>query len=386
MERQHRFNGNTTGFDENESLNRWIIFPWATDIAAKFGIPRLIFHGTSFFSLCVLDSLKRYTPHENIKSETETFILPGLPDKIELMRSQLPYHLKTRSDLGKLLERVRESKGNCCGVLVNSFYELEPSYADHYRKVIGRKAWHIGPVSLSNRDIAYKAQRGNIASIDEHACLNWLDSKKPNSVLYVSFGSVAHFTDSQLLEIAMGLEDSGYPFIWVVRSKEEDEQRWMLEGFEERIIGKGLIIRDWAPQVLILDHPAVGGFVTHCGWNSMLESVSAGVPMITWPLFVEQFYNEKLVTQVLRIGVGVGAHEWSKFGGGREEKAAAVKREDIEKAVEQLMGGGEEAERMRSRAMELKEMARSAVEGGGSSYIDVTALIEELGLHPQPAV
>ncbi|XP_043711387.1 scopoletin glucosyltransferase-like [Telopea speciosissima] len=358
-----------------------MFFPWTTDIAAKFGIPRLIFHGTSLFSLCVLDSLKLYTPHEKIKSKTETFIVPGLPDQIELMKSQLPD--ETPSDLSKLNERVRESEGNCYGVLVNSFYELEPAYADHYRKVIGRKAWNIGPVSLSNRDIAYKAQRGNITFINEHACLSWLDSKKSNSVLYVSFGSVTRFTDSQMLEIAMGLEASGYPFIWVVRLKEEDEQRWMAEGFEERIKGKGLIIRDWAPQVLILDHPAVGGFVTHCGWNSTLESVSAGVPMITWPLFAEQFYNEKLVTQVLRIGVSVGVHERSKFGGGEK---VAVKRRDIEKAVEQLMGGGEEAERMRSRAMELKEVARRAVEGGGSSYTDLTALIEELRLHSQPTV
>ncbi|XP_042490674.1 UDP-glucose flavonoid 3-O-glucosyltransferase 7-like [Macadamia integrifolia] len=359
-----------------------MFFPWATDIAAKLGIPRLLFHGTSFFSLCVSNHLNRYAPHENIKSETQTFIVPGLPDQIKLTRSQLPEHLKTPSELSNLLQRIRESEEKSYGVLVNSFYELEPAYADHYTKVLERKAWHIGPVSLRNRDIVDKAQRGNSAPTDNQQCLSWLDSKKPNSVLYVSFGSVARFTASQLLEIAMGLEASGYPFIWVVRSKDESEQRWMPEGFEERIEGKGLIITDWAPQVLILDHPAVGGFVTHCGWNSALESVSAGVPMITWPLFAEQFYNEKLVTQVLRVGVSVGAHGHGAF---RAEKAA-VERDDIEKAVEQLMGGGEEAERMRTRAMELKEMGRRAVEEEGSSYTDLTALLEELRFHPRPAV
>ena len=73
--------------------------------------------------------------------------------------------------------------------------------------------------------------------------------------------------------------------------------------------GKGLIIRGWAPQFLILDHEPVGGFVTHCGWNSILEGVTAGVPMVTWPMSGEQFYNEKLVTQVLEIGIGVSAQK-----------------------------------------------------------------------------
>ncbi|XP_043713642.1 scopoletin glucosyltransferase-like [Telopea speciosissima] len=353
-----------------------MFFPWVTDVAAKFGIPRLIFHGTGFFSLCVSDSLIRYNPHGNIKSETERFVLPGLPDQIELMRSQLPDLQKIPSELGKLFERVGESEGRSYGVLVNSFYELEPGYVDHYRKIMGRKAWHIGPVSLRNRDITDKEQR--------HGCLSWLDSKKPNSVLYVCFGSMAPFTAQQLLEIAMGLEASGQPFIWVLRLKgEEAEQRSrMPDGFEERIEGRGLIIRDWAPQVLILDHPAVGGFMTHCGWNSTMESVSAGVAKITWPMFAEQFHNEKLVTQVLKVGVSVGAQDYQEVVGEKR----VVKREDIKKVVQQLMVGGEEAEQLRSRARELKEMARTVFEEGGSSYADLTALIEEMRLHPRPRV
>ncbi|XP_043713754.1 scopoletin glucosyltransferase-like [Telopea speciosissima] len=352
-----------------------MFFPWVTDVAAKFGIPNLIFHGTSFFSLCVSDSLRRYNPHENIKSETDRFVLPGLPDQIELMRSNLPDLQKIPSELGKYFKRVDELEGRSYGVLVNSFYELEPGYADHYKKIMGRKAWHIGPVSLRNRDITDKEQR--------HSCLSWLDSRKPNSVIYVCFGSMVPFTAEQLLEIAMGLEDSGQPFIWVLRLKgEEAEQRSrMLDGFEERIEGRGLIIRDWAPQVMILDHPAVGGFVTHCGWNSTMESVSAGVAMITWPIFADQFHNEKLVTQVLKAGVSVGAHYFQEVVG----EKGVVKREDIKKAVQQLMISGEEAEQLRSRATELKEMARKAFEGG-SSYADLTALIEELRLNPRPEV
>ncbi|PRQ23115.1 putative flavonol 3-O-glucosyltransferase [Rosa chinensis] len=130
-------------------------------------------------------------------------------------------------------------------------------------------------------------------------------------------------------------------------------------------------MRGWAPQLLILEHEATGAFVTHCGWNSILEGVSAGVPMITWPVSGEQFYNEKLVTELLRIGVAVGAEKWATFG---EE---SVKREAIEKAVAEIMVG-DEAEEMRSRAKALREMASRAVEEGGSSYRDLTALIEEL--------
>ncbi|KAJ8572380.1 hypothetical protein K7X08_008891 [Anisodus acutangulus] len=115
-------------------------------------------------------------------------------------------------------------------------------------------------------------------------------------------------------DLAMGIEDSEQEFIWVVREGkiEQENEEWLPEGFDERRKEKGLIIRGWAPQVLILDHKAIGAFVTHCGWNSTLEGISAGVPMVTWPVFAEQFFNEKLVTEVLRIGVGVGSVKWQK--------------------------------------------------------------------------
>jgi UDP:flavonoid glycosyltransferase YjiC (YdhE family) len=135
--------------------------------------------------------------------------------------------------------------------------------------------------------------------------------------------------------------------------------------------GVGLIIRGWAPQVLILDHEAIGAFVTHCGWNSTLEGITAGKPMVTWPIFAEQFYNEKLVTDVLKTGVGVGVKEWLRVHGDH------VKSEAVEKTITQIMVG-EEAEEMRSRAKKLGQTARKAVEEGGSSYSDFNALIEEL--------
>ncbi|XP_039158402.1 UDP-glycosyltransferase 73B4-like [Eucalyptus grandis] len=134
--------------------------------------------------------------------------------------------------------------------------------------------------------------------------------------------------------------------------------------------------RGWVPQMLILDHESVGGFVTHCRWNSILERICAGVQMVTWPMFAEEFYNEKLVSQVLGIGIGVGYKQLAEFGIG----ADVVSRDDIKKAVRRVMAG-EEAEEMRRRVKVLGEMARKAVGEGGSSDSDLTLLIEELKRH-----
>ncbi|XP_030525157.1 scopoletin glucosyltransferase-like [Rhodamnia argentea] len=362
-----------------------LFFPFANDVAAGHGIPRLAFHGTSFFSMCADESVKRHRPHEKVSSEDEPFRLPGLPDEITMTRSQLPDELKIRveTDFTRLLKRAYEAVDRCYGMIVNSFYELEPSYADHYRNALGKRAWHIGPVSLCNRSLQEKAQRGGKDAIDGHECLKWLHSRGPGSVVYICFGTTSKFSDEQLREIAAGLEASGQDFIWVVsrdgkeENGNEDEGRddgWLPDGFEKRMRGKGLIIRGWAPQVLILDHRSVGGFVTHCGWNSVLEGISAGLPMATWPIFAEQFYNEKLVTEVLRIGVGVGARRWARLVGD------FVGKEAVERAAKEIMVG-ERAGEMRGRARSFGAMAKRTVEEGGSSHNDLGDLIEELRTH-----
>ncbi|KAL5562468.1 hypothetical protein UlMin_032215 [Ulmus minor] len=349
-----------------------MFFPWAIDIAGKFQIPTLTFHGTGCFSLCSSYCVSLYQPHKKVKSDSEPFTIPTLPDQIELTRDKIPDYMKTdeESEFTKIHKKIREEERKSFGVLINSFDELEPAYFDHYRGVLGIKSWHIGPLFLSNREIE---QIGTEDAIDRHDCLKWLDSKKPNSVVYICFGSMASFCDAQLMEIALGIEASGQQFVWVVKKEKQEgvKEDWLPEGFEERMEGKGLIIRGWAPQVLILEHEAIGGFVTHCGWNSTLEAVTAGVPMVTWPVSAEQFYNEKLVTQVLGIGVEVGAKKWCRVVGDD------VKKESVEKAARRVMEG-EEAEKMRGKAKALAGMARSAIEKGGSSYSDVNALFEDL--------
>jgi UDP:flavonoid glycosyltransferase YjiC (YdhE family) len=152
----------------------------------------------------------------------------------------------------------------------------------------------------------------------------------------------------------------------------------MPDGFAELMAraDRGFIIRGWAPQMLILTHPAVGGFVTHCGWNSTLEAVSAGVPMVTWPRCSDQFYNEKLVVELLKIGVGVGSMDYaSKF---ETETRRVIGGEVIAKAIRRVMGDGKDAEAIREKAKKLGEKARRAVAKGGSSYDDVGRLVDEL--------
>ena len=350
---------------------------WVADDVHELGIRIIVFNGSGCFPRCGEDSLRRYSPHEKVGSESEVFVLPGLPDRIELTRSQVPHFDRTPNKRPKMMNWEAKTYGS----VVNSFYELEPAYVDYFRNQMGKKAWLVGPVCLCNKNIEDKAGRGQEASIDEQACLNWLDSKQPNSVLYVSFGSLARLPPRQLLEIACALEASGRPFIWVVgkvfQTVAGEEENWLPSGYEERMVESkmGLIIRGWAPQLLILEHAAIGGFVTHCGWNSTLEAVCAGVPMITWPLTAEQFLNEKLVTDVLRVGVRVGSMDWRSW---KDEPTEVVGREKMQTAVERLMGGGEEAVEMRSRGREVAGKAKRAVEEGGSSYSDAIALIEEL--------
>ncbi|PIA65534.1 hypothetical protein AQUCO_00100790v1 [Aquilegia coerulea] len=358
-----------------------MFLPWTTDAAKKYGIPRLVFHGTSTFSLCVVENMLRYTPQVNVTSDSEVFVLSNFPGQIEFKKSQLRKRDgNTQSAFIELRRKMSETELTSFGIVINSFYELEPVYAEYYRKDLGRsKTWYIGPVSLSNRNVIDKAHRGKKATIDEHHCLNWLDSKKPKSVLYVSFGSISRFNTAQLVEIAMGLESSNVSFIWVIRMENiKSEDQFLPEGFNERLEGKGLIIKDWAPQVLILDHPAIGGFMTHCGWNSTLEGISAGLPLITWPLFAEQFNNEKLVTQVLKTGITAGNEVWSPW---IEPEKVLVTKDMVEEVVTQLMGTGEEAEHLRSRARDLGETAKKAVEEDGTSYNDLTSLIEQLRVY-----
>ncbi|KAA8521998.1 hypothetical protein F0562_012688 [Nyssa sinensis] len=345
-----------------------MFYPWTADVAARLGIPRLVFLGRCMFAQSLKEAVRRPdSPHLKVQSDYEPFVIPGLPDPITMTRSQLPDAGRTNNGYTQLMEQFREAELKSYGVLVNNFYELDSTYTEHYKKVMGHKIFHIGPAALIHRYAGDKVDRGQKTVVGEHAqeCLSWLNLKKPNKVLYVCFGSACRFPDEQLMEIACGLEASGHQFMWAILGKddekEEEREKWLPKGFDEKINGRGMIVKGWAPQVLILDHPSVGGFLTHCGWNSVIEGVSAGVPMVTWPLYAEHFYNEKLVTQVLGIGVEVGVEDWNLWVDAGKK---VIRRESIEKCVRRLMDDGDEGLEMRQKAKKLGEKARRAVEEG----------------------
>lgn len=355
---------------------------WAAETARKFRVPRISFDGTSCFArMCSYHLRMSNYVYESLP-ESEPFVVPGLPDRIQLAKAQLFGVFGTASNpyLGDIVEKIREDEGEEYGVVVNSFQELEADYVEGLKKITRGKVWCIGPVSLCNRDNLDKAQRGNKSSMDEKQCLKWLDTWPPGSVIYACLGSLNRLTPPQLAELGLGLEASKRPFIWVIRGayRREEMEEWLEKnGFEERVKGKGLLIRGWAPQVLILSHPAIGGFLTHCGWNSTLEGICAGVPMMTWPIFAEQFYNEKFILQVLKIGVRVGAESVVLFG--EEEKVGVlVKKNQVKEAIDLVMVEGKQGEERRLRAKLLAELANKAMDQGGSSNLDITLLLEDI--------
>ncbi|EOA23974.1 hypothetical protein CARUB_v10017194mg [Capsella rubella] len=321
--------------------------PFTSRLAKKFKIPKLLFHGFSCFSLMCIQVSVLQPLEGNMKESTVKII---------------------------------EADNDSYGVIVNSFEELEVDYAREYRKARTGKVWCVGPVSLCNKLELKNAERGDKASIGQDQCLQWLDSQGTGSVLYVCLGSLCNLPLAQLKELGLGLEESNKPFIWVIREwgKYEDLAKWMQQsGFEERIRDRGLLIKGWAPQVFILSHASIGGFLTHCGWNSTLEGITAGVPLLTWPLSAEQFLNEKLIVKILKSGLKIGVETLMKYGK-EEEIGVTVSRETVRKAVGELMGDSQEAEERRRRVRELSDLANKALEQGGSSDANITLLIQDI--------
>ncbi|KAL2509136.1 UDP-glycosyltransferase 73C1 [Forsythia ovata] len=339
-------------------------FPWTTNVARNCGIPRILFHGTSCFSLLCLHILEISKDFENIASDTEYFVVAGLPDRIELTKAQLRGTInQMTSDWNDVRELMKEAETDAFGVVANTFEELEPEYLKEYIKV---KAKRFGVLV----QFLYATKK------------SWIRLKEEsNSVLYVCLGSLTRLATAQLIELGLGLEASNRPFVWVIRNISDEFQAWFVEEkFVERIKGRGLLIHGWAPQVLILSHPAIEGFITHCGWNSTLEGICAGVPMITWPIFAEQFCNEKFIVNVLKTGLRVGV-EIPVFFGDEEKTGVLVTNNDITTVIDRLMDGGEEGEERRERAKKLGKKAKMAPEEGGSSYQNMTLLIQDIMQH-----
>jgi hypothetical protein len=196
-------------------------------------------------------------------------------------------------------------------------------------------------------------------------CLSWLDSQPSQSVVFLCFGSMGRFPKAQLNEIAIGLEKSEQRFLWVVRSDVDSEKlsldELLPEGFLERTKEKGMVVRNWAPQGAILRHNSVGGFVTHCGWNSVLEAVCEGVPMIAWPMYAEQRLNRLIMVEEMKVALKL--YETNGFVSGAE----------LGERVKELMESNHGVE-IRERILKMKISAKEARGGGGSSLVDLKRL------------
>ncbi|KAL8509297.1 hypothetical protein ACS0TY_016485 [Phlomoides rotata] len=345
---------------------------WTTDTCHKMQIPRIVFDGMSCFTQLVTHYLYISKIYQSVPPN-EPFVVPFLSDKIEFTRLQLPGLFNpSPNDTPGFREHVKETEVQAHGVVVNSFEELEEGYVEEFRTLRGGKVWCVGPLSLC-RDTKENSH-------EPESCLEWLDARKVGSVIFACLGSLSRLSPPQFIELALGLEASNHPFILVVKGgvKSKEIERWISEdGIEERTKERGFFIRGWAPQVPILSHFAVGAFLTHCGWNSTLEGICAGLPMITWPIFAEQFLNEKLLVQILKIGVGVGARCVVPQLGEEERGDNKVMSDGIKEAILRVMDKREGCER-RKRAQFFGEISRRSIEEGGSSYLNITNLIQDI--------
>ncbi|RCV04939.1 hypothetical protein SETIT_1G041500v2 [Setaria italica] len=347
--------------------------PWTGGVARELGVPRLAFDGFCTFSSFCMRQMNVHRIFDGVDDDTRPVRVPGFPIDVEISRARSPGNF-TGPGMKEFGEEIMAESARADGLVVNSFAELEPLFVDAYESTIGKKVWTIGPLLL----MSTVPSTASDEDADAVRCASWLESKKPRSVVFVSFGSLVRSSLPQLAEIAQGLEASDRPFIWAVKPGDlAGFERWLSDdGFETRVGERGLVVTGWAPQRAILSHPATGAFVTHCGWNSVLECVAAGLPMATWPHFAEQFMNEKLVVDVLRVGVPVGVKGTAQWG--VEAEAVVATRDDVARAVAAVLDGGEEGSARRARAADLGRKAREAVARGGSSDRNLKLLVEHV--------
>ncbi|KAK9946750.1 hypothetical protein M0R45_012197 [Rubus argutus] len=273
---------------------------------------------------------------------------------------------------------IGEADINSWGVVVNSFEELESGTVSSFESFYenGAKTWCVGPLNFYDKvEGSVTNSRTNKVPINQQknqalVLQQWLNEQVTlGSVIYVSFGTQADLSEAQLDEVVFGLEEAGIPFVLVVRSTTWSPPN----GLEERLKGKGLITREWVDQRQILSHRAVGGFMSHCGWNSVIESISAGVPILAWPMIAEQSLNAKLVVEGLGAGLGIVKVRDHQPGSGFE-----VSRQAICEGVRELMLGGDKGRNAKERAQALGRVAWRAVQEGGSSHQALDKLIVQL--------
>ncbi|KAE8687998.1 UDP-glycosyltransferase 74B1 [Hibiscus syriacus] len=338
--------------------------PWALDVAKQQGI-----HGGSFFtnSAAVCSIFSRI--HHGrlalpLTPETTPLMLPGLPplnfrDLPTFLRfpDSYPAYLAMKLSQFTTLNQVD-------WVFANTFEDLEREEAKGVSELWRAKM--IGPmVPSAYLDERIKGDRGYGSSLWKplsEECMEWLETKPSKSVVYISFGSMVSLTEEEMEEIAGGLKESELHYLWIVRSSEQKKlPKWFLDLDKE----KGMVVT-WCNQLEMLSHPAVGCFVTHCGWNSTLEGLSLGVPMIGVPKWADQLTDAKFVEDIWGIGVRA-----------KEDEEGVVRREELVKCLDEVMQG-ERSREMKRNANKWKEIAKKAISERGSSDECINEFVQQL--------
>ncbi|KAJ0734213.1 putative 7-deoxyloganetin glucosyltransferase [Helianthus annuus] len=248
-------------------------------------------------------------------------------------------------------------------VVLNTFDALEQ---DSVKPLTARnpRIFTVGPLHLMQQHLHDEGvkQVGSNLWKEDASCIHWLDTKDDGSVVFVNFGSITVMTKEQLIEFGWGLANSKKDFLWITRPDiVGGNEVVMPPEFLDETKGRGMIT-SWCPQEQVLKHPAIGGFLTHSGWNSTLESISSGVPVLCWAFFAEQQTNCRYSCVEWEIGMEIDTN---------------VKRKEVEAQVRELIDGGK-GKMMKAKVLELQKKAKEAVVNGGSSYLNFNKLVTEV--------
>ncbi|KAH6829600.1 hypothetical protein C2S53_012513 [Perilla frutescens var. hirtella] len=349
------------------------IMSFSVDVAAELGIPAIAFrtyNATSTWTYFHLEKLiqEGEIPVVEGSEEIDRLIccIPGLESI--LRRRDLPMicRLVPESESLQFFITQASKMSKASALILNTFEELESPILSHLRSIFPA-VYAIGPLhSAVNSTVAHPPPPDSSSSLlqIDQSCMDWLDSQPSNSVLYVSFGSVAWLTRDELMEFWYGLVNSEQPFLWAIRPDliwDGNGSDMIPEELKRSTMERGRIV-GWAPQEEVLAHDAVGGFLTHCGWNSILESICAGKPMICRPMVSEQQVNGRCVSEMWKLGLDMNCF---------------CDRSTVERVVRDLMEGGRKEEMLRSTA-EIARLAKDCVSDGGSSHTNLNKLIADI--------
>lgn len=343
----------------------------AMDAAEEFGIPVLTFRTYSATCTWVTIHISKVIREEAVDMQDPEDIdkvLSSIPGLENLLRDRdLPSVFRLKPGSNGLEFYIKETLAmtRASGLILNTFDQLEAPIITMLSTIFP-KVYTIGPLhTLIKTQITNNSSSSLHLRKEDKICITWLNHQKEKSVLYVSFGTVVKLSHEQLLEFWHGLVNSMKPFLWVM-SRDLINREGIMENINVPIeleLGtkeRGLLV-DWAPQEEVLAHPSVGGFLTHCGWNSILECIVEGVPMLCWPLMADQTVNNRCVSEQWGIGIDIdGTYD----------------RLVIENMVKNVLEN--QIEGLKRSVDEIAKKARDSIKETGSSYHNIEKMIEDI--------